>query len=87
MAERSENDLFAPLLDTAGSIVIDGLSRSGTLLEVLTEGLKADCDHAWEVVDDSYDHEFGTENIVFERCIHCDEEREHEPRQFDDNVI
>lgn len=37
------------------------------------------CDHEWEVIDDSFDHAFGTEKIVYERCKHCGKEREHEP--------
>lgn len=31
-----------------------------------------ECDHEWEVVDDSFDHEYGCERIVFERCRLCD---------------
>ena len=45
------------------------------------------CDHEWELVDDSFDHEFGCEQIVFMRCAVCDEEREYDPPQFDDDVI
>lgn len=37
------------------------------------------CDHEWEPVDDSFDHEYGTERIVFERCELCGATREHEP--------
>ena len=46
-----------------------------------------ECDHDWEVVDDSFDHEYGCERIVFERCALCDEERPHEPQRFDDDVM
>lgn len=46
-----------------------------------------ECDHEWEVVDDSFDHEYGTEKIVFERCVLCDAEQEHECKSFDDDVI
>ncbi len=41
--------------------------------------LDVECDHDWKVVDDSFDHEYGTERIVFERCELCGAEREHEP--------
>lgn len=34
------------------------------------------CDHEWEDVDDSFDHEFGTEQIHFRRCAKCGEESE-----------
>lgn len=33
------------------------------------------CDHEWECVDDSFDHENGCEQIVFQRCELCGEER------------
>ena len=33
------------------------------------------CDHDWEEVDDSFDHEFGTEQIHFHRCSKCDATR------------
>lgn len=45
------------------------------------------CDHDWQVVDDSFDHEYGTEKIVFERCLKCDAERDYERPTFDDDVI
>lgn len=44
-------------------------------------------DHEWEVIDESFDHEYGTEKIVFERCSVCDAERMYEPQRFDDDVI
>lgn len=31
-----------------------------------------DCDHEWEVRDDSFDHEFGTEVIIYEKCVKCE---------------
>lgn len=46
-----------------------------------------ECDHEWEVVNDSFDHEYGCEVIVFERCQLCDAERDHEPMKFDDDVM
>lgn len=46
-----------------------------------------ECDHEWEVIDDSFDHEYGCEVIVFERCQLCSAERDHEPMTFDDDVI
>ena len=50
-------------------------------------GEKEECDHEWEVIDYSFDHEYGTEKIVFERCLLCDEERDYEHRYFDDDVL
>ncbi len=41
------------------------------------------CDHEWQVQDDSFDHEFGTEKVIYERCVKCDETRPHEP--YDDS--
>ncbi len=46
-----------------------------------------ECEHEWEVIDDSFDHEYGCEVIVFERCEFCGTERSHEPMTFDDDVI
>jgi len=40
------------------------------------------CDHEWEFQDDSFDHEFGTEQIHFWRCKLCDATREVEPGDF-----
>lgn len=45
------------------------------------------CDHEWEVIDESFDHELGCEQIVFERCKLCDEEREYQLPTFEDDVI
>lgn len=47
----------------------------------------SDCDHEWEVIDDSFDHEYGTEQIVFQRCVLCDAEQDYEPITFDDDAI
>jgi hypothetical protein len=44
-------------------------------------------DHEWELVDDSYDHEYGTEKIVFERCSACGLTRDYIQPTFDDDVI
>lgn len=30
-------------------------------------------DHDWETVDDSFDHEYGCEQILYRRCIVCGE--------------
>jgi len=46
-----------------------------------------ECDHEWSVVNESFDHEYGTEIIVFERCDNCDAIREHDPPRFEDDVI
>lgn len=37
---------------------------------------QAQCDHDFEFVNDSFDHEYGTERIHFERCTKCGLERE-----------
>ena len=36
------------------------------------------CDHDWELVDDSFDHEYGTEQIGYYRCALCDEEKPYD---------
>lgn len=47
----------------------------------------AECDHEWEFIDLSFDHEFGCEQVYVERCTKCDEERDFEPRCFEDDFI
>lgn len=39
----------------------------------------APCDHEWETQNDSFSHEFGTEIIVYDRCVLCGAEKEYEP--------
>lgn len=43
-----------------------------------------ECDHDYELVDDSFDHEFGTEQIVYRRCKTCGHEAEADPPSADD---
>lgn len=38
-------------------------------------------DHEWEKVDDSFSHEFGTEIIIYQRCVKCGAERDLEDEQ------
>lgn len=38
-----------------------------------------ECDHEWEFVDASFDHEFGTETIHYWRCELCDETTNEDP--------
>ena len=45
---------------------------------------KPPCDHEWETQDDSFSHEFGTEIIVYDRCVLCGAEKEHEPYDHHD---
>jgi len=48
---------------------------------------KDECDHDWEYIDNSFDHEFGCEQVVFERCRLCDVERDYEHESLHDDVI
>lgn len=45
------------------------------------------CDHDWETVDHSFDHEYGCEQIVVDTCSKCGEERNHDTQRLDDDVI
>ena len=36
-------------------------------------------DHDYEVIDDSFDHELGTEQIFYRRCKDCGHEAEYNP--------
>jgi len=42
------------------------------------------CDHDWKTEDQSFDHEFGTERVVFDQCQNCDETRENNPHEAED---
>jgi hypothetical protein len=42
-----------------------------------------ECDHDWEVVDDSFSHEFGTQVVVYQRCLICDAVSDYDPPDFD----
>lgn len=48
-----------------------------------TEG----CDHDWELIDESYDHEYGTETIIYYRCLLCNAEKDYEYERFEDDVL
>lgn len=39
------------------------------------------CDHEWKTHDDSFDHEFGTEKIVYDECEHCELRRPYEKHE------
>lgn len=40
-------------------------------------------DHDWEFVDDSFDHEYGTEQVHYFACSRCEMTRNVEPGEFD----
>ena len=40
-------------------------------------------DHDWEFVDESFDHEYGTEQVHFWRCRHCEATKDVEPGDLD----
>ena len=42
------------------------------------------CDHEWSFVDDSFDHEYGTEFIYYEECLLCGANRRASPHEFND---
>ena len=37
---------------------------------------KNECDHDWELKDDSFDHEFGCEQIQYYECVNCEATRD-----------
>lgn len=42
------------------------------------------CEHEWTNCDDSFDHEFGTERILYKLCEYCGATDEVEPYQEED---
>ncbi len=51
------------------------------LLIVPIEGL-CDIEHDWQLIDDSFDHQFGTEQIFYYQCNNCGSQREAEHEDF-----
>lgn len=43
------------------------------------------CDHDWKCIDDSFDHEFGTEVAYHMECRHCGAERPVEDADYEDD--
>jgi len=37
-----------------------------------------ECDHDWELVDDSFDHDYGCASVVEDLFAKCDGEKEYE---------
>lgn len=35
-----------------------------------------ECDHEWELKDDSFDHELGCEQIQYFECAYCEETKD-----------
>ena len=52
-----------------------------------SDRLALPCDHEWEIVDHSFDHEYGCEQILVDVCVKCGEERPHNTQRMDDDVI
>lgn len=46
-----------------------------------------ECDHEWEIIDESFAHEFGTEICVSRFCLKCDKSEPYESPCFDDDCI
>jgi hypothetical protein len=44
-----------------------------------------ECDHDWVFVDESFDHDLGTETVHYWRCSECDATRGMEPGDCDDD--
>lgn len=45
------------------------------------------CDHDWQHIDDSFDHEFGTEQVHSCLCEKCGATKPYEPETFGDEAI
>lgn len=45
------------------------------------------CDHEWEHIDDSFDHEFGTEQVHSSVCEKCGATKPYESETFGDEAI
>lgn len=63
---------------------IDAFRMLKEQLDELRKKLVALCDHDWEIVDDSFDHAYGCEKIIYKRCLNCDAVEPYEPESFID---
>lgn len=49
-----------------------------------SEAEKKFCDHDWITIDASFDHEFGTEQVFYDKCQNCGRTKAVEPRSPED---
>ncbi len=61
-------------------------SREMVMFMRMTNEQPEECDHDWELIDDSFDHEYGCEQILYYSCTKCYGEREYEEQYFDDDI-
>lgn len=52
--------------------------------ETPDEEASTECDHEWEFQDDSFDHEYGCQQVFYFLCEKCGQTREVEPGDYDD---
>lgn len=85
---KTENVRLRKILcHVPGRVAMKAKEDAGFGTVITLAEMTEECDHEWETVDDSFDHEYGCEQIVFQRCAVCDEEREYDEPRFDDDVI
>lgn len=48
---------------------------------------KSHIDHDWKIQDDSFDHEFGTEQVHYWQCERCGATREMEAADYHDDGL
>ncbi len=68
----------------------DGSERTGSVQGdehcTADETLELDpCDHQWEHIDASFDHEFGTEQVHYSKCKNCGETTHASPHANHDD--
>jgi hypothetical protein len=62
--------------------------QSDTIDNAIIELSKAlICDHDFKEEDHSFDHEFGTEKVIFDQCQKCEETKPSEQYEGPDNDI
>lgn len=85
---KTENVRLRKILaHVPGRVAIKAKEDAGFATVITLAEMTEECDHEWEVIDDSFDHALGCEQIVFQRCAVCGKEREYDPPRFDDDVI
>lgn len=61
------------------------MARKVGVVNILPEAEEQEpCDHEWKFIDDSFDHEFGTEQIYYDECQKCGETRKCQGKEWYD---
>ena len=85
---KKENVILRKILSHVPSkVAIKAKEDSGFGSVITIAAITEECDHEWEVIDESFDHEMGCEQIIYLQCSVCGKEKKYDTPVFDDDVI